>query len=98
MAKRYCYDYPRPAVAVDLAVVTRERLPRILLIRRKHEPFAGRWALPGGFVNMDESLEDAARRSTMAERGQATARTTFDRRFAAARQEGVWREALAAKS
>jgi 8-oxo-dGTP diphosphatase len=60
--KPYCYDHPRPAVTVDTVVLTREAEPRVLLIRRKHEPFAGRWALPGGFVEMDETLEAAARR------------------------------------
>jgi 8-oxo-dGTP diphosphatase len=61
-AKKYTYDYPRPAVTVDLLVVTRDADPQVLLIRRKHEPFAGKWAIPGGFVDMDESLETAARR------------------------------------
>jgi 8-oxo-dGTP diphosphatase len=60
--KRYTYDYPRPAVTVDIIVVTKERKPRVLLIRRKNEPFAGTWAIPGGFVDMEESLEDAAKR------------------------------------
>jgi len=60
--KKYSYDYPRPAVTVDTVVVTRERRPKVLLIRRKNEPFAGAWAIPGGFVVMDETLEDAARR------------------------------------
>jgi 8-oxo-dGTP diphosphatase len=67
--KRYCYDYPRPAVTVDVVLVTREAGPRVLLIRRKHEPFAGRWALPGGFVDMDEALEAAARRELYEETG-----------------------------
>ncbi len=63
MTKRqFCYDYPRPAVTVDIVVVTKGAEPRILLIRRKNEPFAGVWALPGGFVEMDETLETAARR------------------------------------
>jgi 8-oxo-dGTP diphosphatase len=61
-AKKYTYDYPRPAVTVDTVIVTREPQPRVLLIRRKHDPFAGMWAIPGGFVEMDESLEAAARR------------------------------------
>jgi 8-oxo-dGTP diphosphatase len=61
-AKKYTYEYPRPAVTVDLVVVTRDADPQVLLIRRKHEPFAGKWAIPGGFVNMDESLDNAARR------------------------------------
>src|SRR5436305_161290 len=59
---KYCYDYPRPAVTVDVVIVTREDKPRVLLVRRKHEPFAGRWAIPGGFVDEDEPLEDAAQR------------------------------------
>ncbi|MSU77844.1 MAG: NUDIX hydrolase [Gemmataceae bacterium] len=65
--KQHCYDYPRPAVSVDIVIVTRETKRRVLLIRRKHDPFAGCWALPGGFVDMDESLDDAARRELFEE-------------------------------
>jgi len=68
-AEEYCYDYPRPAVTVDVAVVTREKDRRVLLIKRKQEPFAGIWALPGGFIEMDETLEDAARRELKEESG-----------------------------
>ncbi len=67
--KKYTYDYPRPAVTVDVVIATRERNPRVLLIRRKHEPFVGRWAIPGGFVNIDETLETAARRELREETG-----------------------------
>jgi 8-oxo-dGTP diphosphatase len=67
--KKYCYDYPRAAVTVDIVVVTREAKPRVLLIRRKNEPFAGMWAIPGGFVDMDETLEDAASRELREETG-----------------------------
>jgi 8-oxo-dGTP diphosphatase len=67
--KKYTYDYPRPAVTVDAVIVTRERTPRVLLIRRKDDPFAGTWAIPGGFVDMDESLEQAARRELREETG-----------------------------
>ena len=59
---RYRYDYPRPALTVDVVVMTREPRPRVLLIKRKSDPFAGRWALPGGFVDEGERLADAARR------------------------------------
>jgi 8-oxo-dGTP diphosphatase len=69
MKKRYTYDYPRPAVAVDLVLVTREDDPRVLLIQRRDEPFAGMWALPGGFVNPDEPLDAAARRELGEETG-----------------------------
>lgn len=69
MKKKFCYEYPRPAVTVDIVIVSRERRPRVLLIRRKHEPFVGKWAIPGGFVDMDEALEDAARRELQEETG-----------------------------
>ena len=65
----FCYPNPRPAVTVDVVIVTRERRPRVLLIRRKNEPFAGKWAVPGGFVEMDEALEAAARRELAEETG-----------------------------
>ena len=57
------YEYPRPAASVDV-VVSRiiDGDEHILLIQRKHEPFQGSWALPGGFIEMDETLEQAAAR------------------------------------
>src|SRR6516164_7509904 len=67
--KRYVYDYPRPAVTVDIAVVTTGRRPQVLLVRRKNEPFAGKWALPGGFIEMGETLEVSARRELREETG-----------------------------
>src|SRR5437868_5126517 len=67
--KKFTYDYPRPAVTVDVVIVSKENEPRVLLIRRKHDPFAGMWALPGGFIDMDESLEAAARRELSEETG-----------------------------
>lgn len=67
--KRYTYDYPRPMVTSDVAVLRLELQPEILLVRRKHPPFEGHWALPGGFMEMEESLEDAARRELMEETG-----------------------------
>jgi 8-oxo-dGTP diphosphatase len=68
----YCYEYPRPAVTVDVIIATHERKPRVLLIRRRHDPFAGTWAIPGGFVDMDESLEEAATRELREETGVVT--------------------------
>ncbi|HNX44812.1 MAG TPA: NUDIX hydrolase [Bacteroidales bacterium] len=59
----YTYEYPRPAVTVDAAVFrASESGYEVLLIRRGNEPFRGMWALPGGFVNMDETLEEAVAR------------------------------------
>jgi len=63
------YDYPRPSLTADLLLITNEDRPRVLLIRRKHEPFAGCWAFPGGFVNENEPLEAAARRELKEETG-----------------------------
>jgi 8-oxo-dGTP diphosphatase len=66
----YTYEFPRPALTVDCVVfgLDEEDL-KVLLIRRALEPFAGRWALPGGFVRMEESLEEAARRELQEEAG-----------------------------
>ena len=66
---QHCYDYPRPSVTVDIVLLTREPRPRVLLIRRKRDPFAGAWALPGGFIEMDETLEESARRELREETG-----------------------------
>lgn len=59
----YVYDYPRPAVTVDIILFTFYAGDlKVLLIQRKGEPFQSKWALPGGFVGMDEDLSVAARR------------------------------------
>lgn len=66
----YCYDYPRPSVTVDLTVfaLTAEGL-RALFIKRKKDPFADHWAIPGGFLDLDEPIEAAARRELKEETG-----------------------------
>ncbi|MBO0798521.1 MAG: NUDIX hydrolase [Blastocatellia bacterium] len=63
-------EYPRPSVTVDLVIFTiAEDDLKVLLIRRGLEPFKGRWALPGGFVEIDESLDQAAARELKEEVG-----------------------------
>lgn len=62
----YCYEWPRPAVTTDIVVL---RGDEILLIRRAHAPFEGSWALPGGFLDEDETLEACAARELMEETG-----------------------------
>src|SRR5258708_15803100 len=68
----YTYDHPHPAVATDVALFTlRTAELNLLLIKRGLEPFAGRWALPGGFLGPDESLDACARRELLEETGVA---------------------------
>lgn len=66
----HTYEYPRPALTVDCVVFGLDEGDlKVLLIQRALEPFAGKWALPGGFVRMEESLDDAARRELQEEAG-----------------------------
>jgi 8-oxo-dGTP diphosphatase len=68
--KKHCYKYPRPAVTVDVVCFYPEADGvKVLLIRRGKDPFKDCWALPGGFVEMTEELESAARRELKEETG-----------------------------
>lgn len=66
----HTYEYPRAALTVDCVVfgLDDEEL-KVMLIQRGQEPFEGKWALPGGFVHVDETLEEAARRELEEETG-----------------------------
>jgi len=67
---KYIYEWPRPMVTVDAAVFRYSAgKPELLLIKRKNEPYKGKWAFPGGFVDMDEELEDAVVRELAEETG-----------------------------
>ncbi|MBN2588483.1 MAG: NUDIX hydrolase [Sedimentisphaerales bacterium] len=60
---QYIYEWPRPMVTVDAVIFKRSQGKiSLLLINRKNTPYIGHWAIPGGFVEMDEELEDAAAR------------------------------------
>ena len=66
----YSYEFPHPAVTVDIVVFTiRDNQLKLLLIRRAYSPYKGKWALPGGFVNIDEGLDEAANRELHEETG-----------------------------
>jgi len=73
MAKqgKYVYDWPRPMVTVDTVVFGHSRHigTKVLLIKRGKKPYKGMWALPGGFVELDEELEAAAARELAEETG-----------------------------
>jgi 8-oxo-dGTP diphosphatase len=66
----FCYEYPRPALTADCIIFSKDEQGWcVLLIERKHEPFKGMWAFPGGFINMDETIEEGAARELMEETG-----------------------------
>ncbi|MDH4239805.1 MAG: NUDIX hydrolase [Phycisphaerae bacterium] len=67
---KYVYEWPRPMVAADAAVFSffGDKV-QLLLVERGNEPFKGQWALPGGFVDIDEELEEAVARELSEETG-----------------------------
>ncbi len=66
----YTYRYPHPAVTTDIVIFTiRQDELKVLLIKRALPPHKNQWALPGGFINLDESLEEGARRELEEETG-----------------------------
>ena len=66
----YTYEYPRPAVTTDAVVFAVEGDKKyVLLIKRGRPPFEGMWALPGGFLDYDEELEDGVKRELEEETG-----------------------------
>lgn len=67
---KYCYKYPHPSVTADCVIFGFDGLNlKVLLIQRGIEPFKGRWAFPGGFMQMDETIEECARRELQEETG-----------------------------
>ncbi|KAL6759895.1 ADP-ribose pyrophosphatase [Haematococcus lacustris] len=76
----HTYQYPRPAVTTDCVIVAQpspDRAAQLLLIRRKGEPYKGKWALPGGFVNEHEDLDTAAGRELQEETSVDPAQVTL---------------------
>ena len=74
----YTYPYPCPAVTADtLVLCSRDGKWYLLLIRRAREPFKGKWALPGGFMEEEERLEETARRELEEETGIKAGRLEF---------------------
>jgi len=70
VANQHCYQYPHPAVTTDVAVFTiRDQQLTLLLVQRAGEPYQGMWALPGGFLDIDEDLEACAKRELEEETG-----------------------------
>jgi 8-oxo-dGTP diphosphatase len=70
MKKEDKKEYAKPAVTVDIVIFTiHEKELKVLLVKRDLEPFKNSWAIPGGFVRMQESLEDAAKRELLEETG-----------------------------
>ena len=68
--KKFCYQYPHPAVTADCVIFGFDGVSiKVLLIQRGIEPFKGKWALPGGFMKIDETAEECAKRELEEETG-----------------------------
>ena len=68
--KNYCYKYPHPAVTSDCVIFGFDGVAiKVLLIQRGIEPYKGKWAFPGGFMNIDETIEECAKRELEEETG-----------------------------
>ncbi len=66
----YKYEYPHPAVTTDIVIFTiRDERLQLLLIKRRETPYRGKWALPGGFLQMKETLDECAARELDEEAG-----------------------------
>ena len=66
----YIYKYPHPSVTADCVIFGFDGVEiKVLLIQRGIEPFKGKWALPGGFMEMDETAEECAKRELEEETG-----------------------------
>lgn len=70
----YCYKYPHPAVTTDCVIFGFDGVSiKVLLVERGIEPYKGMWAFPGGFMKMDETAEEGARRELEEETGLKSA-------------------------
>lgn len=68
--KQYCYEHPHPAITADIILFNVEKDSiEILLIQRKNEPYKDYWAFPGGFMDIDETIEACAHRELQEETG-----------------------------
>lgn len=84
ITKKYEYDFEMPAVTVDCAIFRINKdtlLPEVLLIKRANEPYKGSWALPGGFLDMNETIEEATNREVMEETNIDIANTCYSKRY-----------------
>ena len=71
--KNYCYKYPHPAVTSDCVIFGFDGVGiKVLLIQRGIEPYKGKWAFPGGFMQIDETVEECAKRELEEETGLKT--------------------------
>lgn len=74
LSKKYSYDYPHPAVTTDCVIFGFDGISiKLLLVERGVEPYKGEWAFPGGFMRMDETADECARRELEEETGLSNA-------------------------